>query len=109
MQPTKGKQGTKGQKQILEENKSTLQFYLYVISGVNVSIVNGRNRNSNLVTCTCMYPSNNFQVLKKLIYLEICYFQSSETKWWIINNLLSTYFNAHYAHYHQYYTGNKCT
>ena len=35
----KGKQATKGQKQILEENKQTLNFYLYIILGVNVSIV----------------------------------------------------------------------
>lgn len=34
--PQKGKQGTKGQKQILEENKQTLNFYLYIILGVNV-------------------------------------------------------------------------
>lgn len=33
----KGKQGTKGAKQIVEENKSTLKFYQYVIGGVNVS------------------------------------------------------------------------
>ena len=32
----KGKQGTKGQKQIYEENKETLQFYFYMISGVNL-------------------------------------------------------------------------
>lgn len=31
----KGKQGTKGQKQILEENASTLKFYVYIISAVN--------------------------------------------------------------------------
>ena len=35
MAPTKGKQGTKGQKQIVEENKATLNFYLYVICGAN--------------------------------------------------------------------------
>lgn len=34
--PPKGKQGTKGAKQIVEENKSTLKFYQYVIGGVNV-------------------------------------------------------------------------
>ncbi|CAG5135288.1 unnamed protein product, partial [Candidula unifasciata] len=34
--PPKGKQGTKGKKQIAEENKSTLNFYLYIICGVNV-------------------------------------------------------------------------
>lgn len=34
--PPKGKQGTKGQKQILEENRSTLNFYLYIISGCNI-------------------------------------------------------------------------
>ncbi|GFN86004.1 transmembrane protein 208-like [Plakobranchus ocellatus] len=33
--PPKGKQGTKGKKQIAEENKATLNFYLYVVSGVN--------------------------------------------------------------------------
>ena len=33
----KGKQGTKGQKQILEENRGTLNFYLYIISACNVS------------------------------------------------------------------------
>ncbi|XP_066290634.1 transmembrane protein 208-like isoform X1 [Branchiostoma lanceolatum] len=31
----KGKQGTKGQKQIVEENKATIKFYLYVIAGAN--------------------------------------------------------------------------
>ncbi|XP_062621495.1 transmembrane protein 208-like [Saccostrea cucullata] len=35
--PPKGKQGTKGAKQIVEENKATLQFYQYVIGGVNVA------------------------------------------------------------------------
>ncbi len=35
----KGKQGTKGQKQIAEDNKATLQFYQYVIGAVNVSIL----------------------------------------------------------------------
>ena len=34
----KGKVGTKGQKQIVEENKDTLNFYLYIIGGVNVSV-----------------------------------------------------------------------
>ncbi|KAK6982287.1 transmembrane protein 208 [Biomphalaria glabrata] len=34
--PPKGKQATKGQKQIAEENQSTLQFYVYVIGGVNI-------------------------------------------------------------------------
>ncbi|KAJ8303614.1 hypothetical protein KUTeg_020010 [Tegillarca granosa] len=34
--PPKGKQGTKGQKQIVEENKSTLNFYFYIVTGVNV-------------------------------------------------------------------------
>nr|KAG5704538.1 hypothetical protein BaRGS_003849 [Batillaria attramentaria] len=33
--PPKGKQGTKGQKQILEENKSTLNFYRNIIVAVN--------------------------------------------------------------------------
>jgi len=31
----KGKQGTKGQKQIVEENASTLKFYVYIITAVN--------------------------------------------------------------------------
>ncbi|RUS69138.1 hypothetical protein EGW08_023099, partial [Elysia chlorotica] len=31
----KGKQATKGKKQIAEENKTTLNFYFYIISGVN--------------------------------------------------------------------------
>ncbi|KAH9494622.1 hypothetical protein Btru_019732 [Bulinus truncatus] len=34
--PPKGKQGTKGQKQIAEENQSTLKFYVYIITAVNV-------------------------------------------------------------------------
>ena len=34
----KGKAATKGQKQIVEENKSTLQFYLRIIVAVSVSI-----------------------------------------------------------------------
>ncbi|XP_074661873.1 transmembrane protein 208-like [Tubulanus polymorphus] len=33
--PPKGKQATKGQKQIVEENKSTLNYYLYIITAVN--------------------------------------------------------------------------
>ena len=33
----KGKQGTRGAKQIAEENKETLNFYIKVIAGVNVS------------------------------------------------------------------------
>ncbi|XP_013392652.1 transmembrane protein 208 [Lingula anatina] len=33
--PPKGKQGTKGQKQIDEENKATLKFYGYIILGVS--------------------------------------------------------------------------
>ena len=33
----KGKQGTKGPKQIHQENESTLQFYFYVCLAVNVS------------------------------------------------------------------------
>ncbi|KAL3858888.1 hypothetical protein ACJMK2_009137 [Sinanodonta woodiana] len=35
--PPKGKQATKGQKQIQEENKSTLKFYTYLIFGINVA------------------------------------------------------------------------
>lgn len=31
----KGKQGTKGQKQIVEENSSTLRFYVYIILAVD--------------------------------------------------------------------------
>jgi hypothetical protein len=31
----KGKQGTKGQKQIVDENASTLKFYVYIITAVN--------------------------------------------------------------------------
>jgi hypothetical protein len=34
----KGKQGTKGQKQIETENKQTLSFYMYIVLCVNVSI-----------------------------------------------------------------------
>ena len=62
----KGKQGTKGQKQILEENKQTLNFYLYIILGVNVSILDyifvfahGRRLCSNWVrhgSTTISYP-----------------------------------------------------
>ncbi|XP_071084550.1 transmembrane protein 208-like [Haliotis cracherodii] len=37
--PPKGKQGTKGQKQIDEENKQSLKFYLMIIGGVNVFYV----------------------------------------------------------------------
>ena len=33
---SKGKQRTKGQKQIIEENASTLQFYLYIAGGATV-------------------------------------------------------------------------
>ena len=39
LQP-KGKVGTKGKKQIYEENESTLKFYTRVILGANVSISN---------------------------------------------------------------------
>lgn len=35
----KGKQGTKGQKQIETENRQTLQFYMYIVLCVNVSII----------------------------------------------------------------------
>lgn len=34
----KGKVGTKGKKQIFEENKDTLKFYLRIILGANVSV-----------------------------------------------------------------------
>ncbi|KAL5021391.1 hypothetical protein ScPMuIL_000546 [Solemya velum] len=34
--PPKGKQATKGQKQIVEDNKKTLQFYQYIMIGVSV-------------------------------------------------------------------------
>jgi len=34
--PPKGKQATKGQKQILEENAQTMKFYTYIILGANV-------------------------------------------------------------------------
>ncbi|XP_076449396.1 transmembrane protein 208-like [Babylonia areolata] len=34
--PPKGKQGTRGQKQIVEENKSTLVFYRNILLAVNV-------------------------------------------------------------------------
>lgn len=37
LQP-KGKVGTKGKKQIFEENESTLKFYTRVILGANVSM-----------------------------------------------------------------------
>lgn len=33
MQPQKGKQGTKGAKQIVEENAATLKFYQYMAAG----------------------------------------------------------------------------
>jgi len=36
MPPPKGKTGTKGQKQILEENTQTLKFYSYIIIAANV-------------------------------------------------------------------------
>ncbi|KAK3581191.1 hypothetical protein CHS0354_024725 [Potamilus streckersoni] len=35
--PPKGKQATKGQKQIQEENQSTLKFYMYIIFGINAA------------------------------------------------------------------------
>lgn len=35
MAPKKGKEGTKGQNQIVEENKETLKFYLYMVLGAN--------------------------------------------------------------------------
>lgn len=38
-QPKKGKEGTKGQKQIYEDNKETLKFYLYMALGANVVFV----------------------------------------------------------------------
>lgn len=38
-QPQKGKPGTKGQKQILEENKTTLKFYRNMIAAVSVVYV----------------------------------------------------------------------
>lgn len=34
-QPQKGKIGTKGQKQIVEENEATLKFYRYMIGAVS--------------------------------------------------------------------------
>nr|CAB3267069.1 transmembrane protein 208-like [Phallusia mammillata] len=34
--PPKGKQGTKGAKQIKQENQQTLEFYAYIVIGVNV-------------------------------------------------------------------------
>lgn len=37
MQKPKGKQGTKGQKQIYEENQSTLKMYFYALVVVHVS------------------------------------------------------------------------
>ncbi|GFT62917.1 transmembrane protein 208 [Nephila pilipes] len=40
MAPQKGKQGTKGQKQIVEENKQTLQFYIIMAISAEV-IYNG--------------------------------------------------------------------
>ncbi|CAL1285699.1 unnamed protein product [Larinioides sclopetarius] len=40
MAPQKGKQGTKGQKQIVEENKQTLKFYAIMAVGAEV-IYNG--------------------------------------------------------------------
>lgn len=36
LQPHKAKQGTKGQKQIVEENVSTLKFYRNMALGVNI-------------------------------------------------------------------------
>ena len=37
-QPKPGKQGTKGQKQILQENAKTLRFYVYCVLAVNVGL-----------------------------------------------------------------------
>ncbi|KAF4513868.1 UNVERIFIED_CONTAM: hypothetical protein B566_EDAN017195 [Ephemera danica] len=39
MAPQKGKQGTKGQKQILEENQATLSFYRNLVLGFHVMYI----------------------------------------------------------------------
>uniref|UniRef100_H2YJI3 Transmembrane protein 208 n=1 Tax=Ciona savignyi TaxID=51511 RepID=H2YJI3_CIOSA len=39
MPVVKGKQGTKGAKQIKEENKSTYSFYSYIIIGANIPVL----------------------------------------------------------------------
>ncbi|XP_072013872.1 transmembrane protein 208-like [Amphiura filiformis] len=39
MPPTKGKVGTKGQKQIAEENKATLKFYFNIMAGASAAFI----------------------------------------------------------------------
>uniref|UniRef100_F6WR32 Uncharacterized protein n=2 Tax=Ciona intestinalis TaxID=7719 RepID=F6WR32_CIOIN len=39
MAVVKGKQGTKGAKQIKEENRTTYNFYTYIILGANVPVI----------------------------------------------------------------------
>ena len=39
MGPTKGKQGTKGAKQIKEENKQTYEFYIKMVCAANIAFI----------------------------------------------------------------------
>lgn len=76
MAPQKGKQGTKGQKQILEENKETLKFYQYMILGANAAYL--------VVTLTLFDLFNFFNmfmlVLTTALYIASYQFMSYMTK-----------------------------
>ena len=65
-QPKSGKQGTKGQKQILQENAQTLRFYLYCILTVNVRLM------IILLVSHCeLYLDRIFDQLYKLVFISI--------------------------------------
>jgi len=77
-QPNKGKQATKGAKQIKEENKQTFNFYSYVIIGVNVRFIPFVNVliiryqiYSFLMDCAQYFVCIYFQLTKVLVVLDL--------------------------------------
>lgn len=66
--PVKGKQGTKGQKQIMEENASTLKFYLYIILAVDAVYV--------MLTCFLFWDSFTKFYMVLLLVVNAAYLGS---------------------------------
>lgn len=66
MQKPKGKQGTKGQKQIYEENQSTLKMYFYALVVVHVSNKFLCFRTQILVFTSLLHLTFSFRFIKGL-------------------------------------------
>ena len=86
MAPVKGKQGTKGAKQIKEENIQTLQFYMYIIVAASVFMV--------LIQFVYYYSSLRFKNWFLLSFSLLVYVLSMMTMKSMSNSNLDLNMNA---------------